>query len=338
MTGESHMYETISQLSQRSTTPGIMGEATAILKEDVTVVLPVLNEEEGISAVIDELLENGYRNILVVDGYSTDLTAQAARSKGVTVVEQHGRGKTGAIKTAIEQLSTPYMLVMDGDYTYSAADIERLLTHANGYDQIIGTRSQENISRIHRFGNRLISGIFNTLFGTSISDVCSGMYLLNSKSAKQLVFRTKGFSVEAEVLAQMAMQGNVTEVPIDYRKRLGQPKLSTLVHGVDILKSIFGLARIYNPVFIFSATAAFAAIPGVAILSWVFWRWAQFGIFQSGWALAGWMLLLLASQAVIVGTISLLLKHSEIRIQQLIRSVGLRDSTTLEALERSTAE
>lgn len=315
-----------------------MEEAAPILKDDVTVVLPVLNEEEGISAVIDELHENGYNNILVVDGYSTDLTLEAARSKGVTVIEQHGRGKTGAIKTAIEHLSTPYMLVMDGDFTYSAANIERLLAHAKGYDQIIGARSQENISRVHRFGNRLISKIFNTLFGTTISDVCSGMYILNTKSAKQLVFRTKGFSVEAEVLAQMAMQGKVTEVPIEYRKRLGQPKLSTMVHGVDILKSIFGLARIYNPVFLFSATAAIAAVPGVAIVSWIFWRWTQSGFFQTGWALLGGGLLLLASQAVIMGTISLLLKHSEIRIERLVRSVDQRDSTTLEAFERSTPE
>jgi dolichol-phosphate mannosyltransferase len=317
-----------------------MGGATAssVLKGDVTVVLPVLNEEEGVSAVIDELLENGYRNILVVDGYSTDLTVQAARDKGVTVVEQHGRGKTGAIKTAIENVSTPYMLIMDGDFTYGAADIERLLTHANGYDQVIGARSQENISLIHRFGNRLISGLFNTVFGTSISDVCSGMYLLNSKSAKQLAFRTKGFSVEAEVLAQMAMEGKVTEVPINYRKRMGQPKLSTLAGGVDILKSILGLARIYNPVFIFSTAAASAAIPGLAILSWVFWRWAQFKTFHSGWALAGGMLMLLASQAFIMGTISLLLKRSEIRIEKLVRGLEQRDSTTAEAFERSTTE
>jgi dolichol-phosphate mannosyltransferase len=317
-----------------------MGGATAcsVLKDDVTVVLPVLNEEEGVSAVIDELHENDYRNILVVDGYSSDLTAQVARGKGVTVVEQHGRGKTGAIKTAIENVSTPYMLIMDGDFTYGGADIERLLTHANGYDQVIGARSQENISLIHRFGNRLISGLFNTLFGTSISDVCSGMYLMNSKSAKQLEFRTKGFSVEAEVLAQMAMEGKVTEVPINYRKRMGQPKLSTLAGGVDILKSIFGLARIYNPVFIFSAGAASAAIPGLAILSWVFWQWAQFKTFHSGWGLAGGLLMLLASQAFIMGTISLLLKRSEIRIEKLVRSVEQRDSTPLEALERSTTE
>ena len=65
MADDSPMYETTTQLSQPSTTPGIMGEATSVLKEDVTVVLPVLNEEEGISVVIDELHEYGYKNILV---------------------------------------------------------------------------------------------------------------------------------------------------------------------------------------------------------------------------------------------------------------------------------
>lgn len=169
---------------------------------------------EGVAAVIDELLENGYGHVLVVDGYSTDNTAQVARERRVSVVEQHGRGKIGAIMTAIEHVSTPYMLIMHGDCMYDPADIERFLKHANGYDRIVGTRSQENITRIHRIGNRLISGLFNT----TISDVCSGMYLLNCTSAREISFRTKGFSVEVEVLAQMAMEGRVTEVQINYRE------------------------------------------------------------------------------------------------------------------------
>jgi dolichol-phosphate mannosyltransferase len=303
-----------------------------ISKNDVTIVLPVINEEEGVAAVIDELLDYGFQKILAVDGYSTDLTAQAARMRGATVIQQHGRGKTGAIKTAIEHVSTPYLLVMDGDYTYGASDIQKLLDHAKGYDQIIGTRSKENISRFHRFGNRMISAIFNVLFGTSISDVCSGMYLLNSKSARQLTFRTKGFSVEVEILAQIAMQGQVTEVPISYRKRIGEPKLSTIIHGLDILRSIFDLARIYNPLSLFSTLAASAAIPGLAILSWVALSWLQSRVFYSGWALAGGMLMLLASQAFVVGTISLLMKRSELRIERLIRNQNTEspDRKTLE--------
>lgn len=336
------MYETESQLSRLGTSPRFkeeMTDAFAITKEDVTVVLPVLNEEEGVSVVIDELLENGYRNILVVDGYSTDMTVQAARQKGVSVVEQHGKGKTGAIRTAIEHVSTPYMLVMDGDFTYDAANIQRFLNHADGYDEIVGARSPENIRLLHRFGNWLISKLFNALFGTALSDVCSGMYLLNSESAKQMVFRSRGFSAEVEALAQMAMEGKVTEVPIDYRKRIGEPKLSTLVHGAEIITSIFGFARINNPVFFFSAIAASGAIPSILILSWVILQLAQFRIFHSGWAILGGILLLLSAQAFVIGTISLLLKHTEVRIKKLVRSDRNRtDSTEPGAFERSTAQ
>ena len=236
------------------------------------------------------------------------------------MIQQRGPGKAGAIETAADYVTTPFMLVMDGDYTYDPSGIQRFLAHVNGYDQIIGARNQDNISRLHKFGNRMISRLFNTLFGTTISDVCSGMYLLNTKSARQLQFQTKGFSVEVEVLAQMALQGMITEVPINYRKRIGQPKLSTLTHGFDIFRSIFGLARQYNPIFIFSTLAASAAIPGAAILGWVMWEWAETHMFHGMWAAAGGGLLFLSVQAFIVGTIALLLKRSELRIEQLFRN------------------
>ena len=313
------MRKTAPQLTQVAKTAKQEKISLTVTKDDVTIVLPVLDEEEGVAAVIDELLEKGYRNILVVDGYSTDSTLQVAREKGVAAVQQHGRGKTGAIQTAIENVQTPYMVVMDGDYTYDATSIPRLLLHVYDYDEIVGARSPENISRIHRLGNRLISSLFNTLFGTIVSDVCSGMYLLNSDSARQLEFRTSGFSVEVEILAQMALNGRVTEVPIHYRKRIGKPKLSTFSHGFDILRSIFGLARRYNPVFVFSIIAALAAVPGVFIITWVLLEWAGTRVLHSGWALAGSMLLLFATQGFIVGTVALLLKRTEIRMERLFR-------------------
>lgn len=59
---------------------------------------------------------------------------------------------------------------------------------------------------------------------------------------------------------------------------MGQPKLSTVVHGFDILKSIIGLARTYNPVFLFSAIAASAAILGAAVALWVLYSWLRTGV------------------------------------------------------------
>ena len=73
-------------------------------KDLVTVVVPTINEEQAIGLVLDELFEVGCKNVLVVDGYSVDATVKMAESRGVRVVQQNGRGKTGAIKTALETL------------------------------------------------------------------------------------------------------------------------------------------------------------------------------------------------------------------------------------------
>lgn len=291
----------------------------AATKENVTIVLPVLNEEAGIGSVIDELEAYGYNHILVVDGYSTDQTVQVAQSKGAEVVAQHGRGKTGAIKTAIDIVTTPYMLLMDGDFTYDAASIERFLDHAENYEQIIGARSREHISRLHRIGNNAITRLFNTLFDTTTSDVCSGMYMLKTDSARDLHLHTGGFAAEVEIIAQMSMRGEVTEVPINYRTRLGRAKLSTWKHGSQIMYTILNLARIYNPVFLFSLAAALAIVPGIAILAWVLDEWLMHGVLYSGWALLAAILILGAGQAFIIGTISLLIKRGEYRIMKMLK-------------------
>ena len=293
-----------------------------VRKDDVTIVVPVLNEEGAIGMVLDELFSCGYRHILVVDGYSKDKTVQIAESKGVNVVKQHGMGKTGAIKTAIDLVPTPYMVMMDGDYTYVAADIEKFLDHAHNYDQIVGVRSKENISRLHRLGNGIISKCFNLMFDTGLSDVCSGMYLLRTEPARELDLHSGGFNADVEIIAQTAVRGEITEVPIEYRARVGKPKLSTWKNGTQIIYSVLIWTRVYNPVFIFSIAAALAFIPGLAILVWVGLSWLLQRIFYSGWALMAAILLLGAGEALTVGSLSLLIKRSEARITKRLKQAG----------------
>ncbi|MFQ5951753.1 MAG: glycosyltransferase family 2 protein, partial [Candidatus Geothermarchaeales archaeon] len=60
------------------------------------MVIPTLNEGEAIGHVLDELLAEGYPNVLVVDGYSTDDTVAVTRERGIPVVHQNGNGKGDA--------------------------------------------------------------------------------------------------------------------------------------------------------------------------------------------------------------------------------------------------
>ena len=292
--------------------------ASKIDKDQLTIVIPVKNEEEAISQVIDELQKEGYKNILIVDGYSTDNTKKIVEEKGgVEFIHQHGGGKTGAVKTAIENVTTPYLLLVDGDFTYPAKDIWRLLAHGKNYAEVIGIRDRTHISPLHRLGNKVITSTFNLLFGAKVSDVCSGLYLLKTEVAQELELSSTGFLTEVEIAAQMAAYHNITEVPIGYRQRIGQGKL-TAWNGFGILGAVIKLSWKYNPLLLFSAIASTVSIPALIILGWVMYQQYAFGVWHSGWALLGVLLLLFATQSIAVAATSALMKRMEQRITQRI--------------------
>ena len=231
--------------------------------KNITVVIPTLNEEEGIGKVLDELQSLGLNNIMIVDGYSTDRTVEIAKQFGVQTILQHGKGKTGALKTAIEHIETPYLLVMDGDYTYDASCINRFMQHIDCYDEIIGARIEgtNTMSLSHKYGNKMITKLFNSLMGTSLSDVCSGMYVIRTKALQSIDLLTTGFDVESEIAAQIASLGRITEIPVNYRSRLGKQKLSTWRHGYKIVKNIIRVGKLYNPSTFYSILGKSLMIP-----------------------------------------------------------------------------
>lgn len=292
-----------------------------VIKEDFTIVIPVLNEEEGIGRVINDVKEEGYFNILVIDGYSTDDTVTVANQNGVRVIYQHGIGKTGAIKTAIENVTTPYFVVMDGDCTYDPRDIINLLPHLDKNNEVIGTRTsgRKNIPLLNRFGNWVINTTFNVLFGTNLIDVCSGMYALKRDFAEQVDLRTRGFDVEVEIAAQAAIDGRIAQVPITYRERVGHQKLRPFKHGIQIFSSLWKLARSYNPVFLFSALTALTMIPAVITLFWVIMDWLR-GVWHTELAIFGLILLIISLFAFTLSTLSTLLKRMEQRMVRRFRT------------------
>ncbi|MEM1793534.1 MAG: glycosyltransferase family 2 protein [Desulfurococcaceae archaeon] len=291
-----------------------------VTKDMVTVVIPTLNEEESIGLVIDELIAEGYRNILVVDGYSSDRTVEVAKSRGVNVVYQRSVGKAGAIATAMDLVSTPYMLVMDGDHIYDPRDIELLLNHAGGSDEVIGYRSnRENIPFLHRLGNKVISLVFSLMFGKRVGDPCSGMYLLKTDIAKRLEISSSGFEVEVELAGQVASLGKITEVPVEYRKRIGVGKLKAWRDGLRIILTAVKIMWLYNPVFMISALAALLAIPGAVILLHQLTLRYLYGSWSIGWSWLGLVLFIAGLQGITVAVISLMLKRVERRIIQVLR-------------------
>lgn len=293
---------------------------------DYMVVIPTLNEGDAIETVINELLEAGIPlgRIFVVDGHSIDGTPEKAKRLGVRVIEQEGVGKADAITTALNHARARYMVVMDGDYTYPAKYIPKLLEKAcEGYDEVIGARRYlEPGSQvfIYRIGNKMLTKVFNLLFDTKLTDVLSGMYVVNTELLRLSPLNIKGFSVEAGIAAHIASMGKVAEVPIEYRRRIGKKKLR-VSHGLTILLDMIRLSWSYNPTFTLLFLASLIFIPGLVLGAYVGYEYLFFGIKYYVKGIIAIILFMSGIQLLATSMLSLFIKRMEYRMNRLIRRV-----------------
>ena len=293
---------------------------------DVFIVLPTLNEREAIGSVIDELFSIGVPKdrIMVVDGGSTDGTLEIARSKGVITIIQEGKGKADALSSALKHIgNVKYVLVMDADYTYPAKYVKPLIDKIReGYDEVIGYRKIGDIqSLMFKFGNKVLTFAFNMLFGTSLHDVLSGMYIVRLDATRDMIFEMSGFSVESEIAAHIAStSGKITEIPISYRKRLGKKKLKVL-HGFKIAKDMMRLAWRYNPTFFIFFSGSLFLIPGIILGIWVGYNYFFTGVKYYVKGLVAVIATLFGFISLSIALLSLYLKRMEMRLRTIIRDL-----------------
>lgn len=233
-------------------------DAQAASKE-LCIILPALNEERSIGQVIrriprESLQVLGYSpRVLVVDGRSKDATLSIAKKRGAEIVLQNGKGKGDALRQVHEALleearraADPFprqrrYVVLDADGTYPPETISDLVAALDsGYDLVLGSRFMGIIhpgamTRLNRIGNQLLTKMFRFLNKVDITDVCTGMYAFNERVFENLSLRADGFDVEADLFTSASlMNARFAEVPVDYGRRIGEPKLIPLRSGIQI--------------------------------------------------------------------------------------------------------
>ena len=227
-----------------------------------------MNEAEALPLVVKELRDVGYNNILVVDGGSNDGTVERARALGLKVVRQHGRGKGMALRTALMYVDTPYIAVLDADYTYPPAELDKLVPLLRYYDLVLGAR-RGPMPAVYRVGNKAIGWLIRLIFGTDVSDPLTGMYVAKTDVLREAALEAKGFELEVDILAKaIAMGARIAEVPVAYRRRVGKKKLRPW-HGVLIVLKALSLAYRLNPALALTALGVLAVVPGIAVGGWV---------------------------------------------------------------------
>ena len=251
-------------------------------KDEVCILIPTLNESPTIGTIIREFKALGYNNILVIDGKSTDNTVKTSREAGATVRTQSGKGKGNAIIEAFEVIEQPYILMLDGDGTYTAKDAEKMLTPLLlGFDQVIGDRlinaEEGAFSRLNLLGNHMLNMLFKIAHSRDLHDILSGYRAFTRLAIQQMNLKEKGFEIETEISVEAVRNGQrIMVVPVKYSRRPGTAtKLSPLHDGVKIVTTIYRLARVNNPMFYFGMMGLFTSLLGVLTGIYVLLEWMR---------------------------------------------------------------
>lgn len=219
----------------------------------ITVLIPCHNEEKGIGKVIDaipteKLKRLGYlTKIIVIDNNSTDKTREIALKRDVKVVHEERKGKGFAIRSGLRALTpyTDYVVMLDGDNTYSAKEIPRLLEPlaSNFCDVVVGSRLGGKIKKGSlRLSNRVVNWTFTffvrQFYRANITDVLSGFFAWKHKAIQDLLphLEARGFAIEMEMITKMVkLNHQIYSVPITYEQREGESKIESIKDGLKIL-------------------------------------------------------------------------------------------------------
>jgi dolichol-phosphate mannosyltransferase len=289
-------------------------------KDEVCILIPTLNEGPTIGSVVKEFKTGGYNNILVMDGKSTDNTVKVARDAGATVKTQSGKGKGNAIIEAFEIIEQPYILMLDGDGTYSVRDAEKMLTPLFlGFDQVIGDRlinaEEGSFSRLNLFGNHMLNLLFKIAHSRDLHDILSGYRAFTKMGVQQMHLKEHGFEIETEISVEAVRSGQrIMVVPIKYLRRPGTAtKLSPFHDGVKIVSTIYRLARVNNPMFYFGMMGAFTSLLGLLVGIYVVLEWFH-GVEHIPLTILTVLLIVVGIEIFMFGVISdmLLVFHREI--------------------------
>lgn len=208
----------------------------------VTVVIPCLNEEQGIEQVLRRMPEL-VDEVIVVDNASTDRTADVAQSLGALVIREDVRGYGRSYKKGFAMASGDVIVTLDGDHSYPPDAISYLLEaflhleadflNASRFP----VRDRHAMSFKHKFGNLVLSIAMSLLFFRWVRDSQSGMWVLRRSILKDMQLLSDGmaFSEEIKIEALLHPTARFEEISILYSSRLGEIKLNPWRDGFQNL-------------------------------------------------------------------------------------------------------
>ena len=211
---------------------------------DVSVVIPVYNEEGTIVSVLQKVVQatssaSRTYEVIVVNDHSKDKTCEIVQrfvdSHSICLIHsQNHQGKGGALRAGFDIARGKTIVMMDGDGSHQAADIPKLVEEqikTNGF--VIASRiygGSEEFSRLRATGNLFLTWMFGMLHGRYLSDALNGFKAFSADIYKQFTYSSNGYEIEIELLANTLRLGlQITEVPSLELRRQGSEVKSRIV-------------------------------------------------------------------------------------------------------------
>lgn len=222
----------------------------------VDVLIPAYNEQDSIGKVIADIDRKLVREIVVVDNNSKDETGTYAKNAGATVLSEARQGYGSACLKGmayLEKKTIPPDIVVfvDGDYSDYPEEMHTLVDQivSKNIDLVIGSRALGKLEKgamqpQQIFGNWLATRLLLLFYGVRFTDL-GPFRAIKWEALQSLGMRDKdyGWTVEMQLKAAKKKLA-CSEVPVNYRKRIGVSKVSgtvkgTVMAGYKILFTIF---------------------------------------------------------------------------------------------------
>ncbi len=255
-------------------------ETSTVDRPSVAVVIPCYNEELTIAEVVRQFrAELPDADIYVFDNNSMDRTVERARAAGARIFHERRQGKGYVVQSMFRKVNADIYIMVDGDGTYPAADVHRLIEPIlnDEADMVIGSRlhaqSASRFKSANRFGNKFFLYILNYTLGARITDMLSGYRAFNRGFVKGVPLFGGGFETETELTIKALDRGfRIIEIPVNltHRPKGSFSKIRIFGDGFLILNTILALIRDYKPLTFFGSLGLFfialGFVPGLIVI------------------------------------------------------------------------
>jgi 2-phospho-L-lactate transferase/gluconeogenesis factor (CofD/UPF0052 family)/glycosyltransferase involved in cell wall biosynthesis len=240
---------------------GALQKKVSHVSQKVSIIVPALNEERTIKNTLQDLARfqfSGFsleKEIIVIDGGSTDKTYEIASAEPTVRVYRSNGGRGKALRLGLEKAKGDIAVFFPADAEYLVEDIARVVSPlvSQEFPVVFGSRAfrtndlNGTLKRIYgkkgflyfisKYGGVLLSVLTLVIYHRFVSDPLTSLKGFNSRIFRDLQFTRSGVDFDMELIAKIARKKYVIlEVPVSYKARtIQEGKKITVLDGLRCL-------------------------------------------------------------------------------------------------------